>query len=269
MRRLSAVDLMLLATVLLWALNISVTRYVVTNGFQPLAYATIRYCAAIAALLGLHVVAGALVPDPRRDLRLVLLAARLIFLNQVVVRHLGSPDERVDGRARARDDARVRRRSSRRSSGSSGRPGVLGRRRRLVPRRRPDRGRRERRPHRRPARRPARRRDRGDVGRLLGRDRAADAPVLAVPDQRARARARLGPARAVEHPAARGADLRRLRLDDGPRASRSRSSGRSSSRTSCGSPRSAGSGRRGRRSSPTSSRSSPSLLRRAAPVGDA
>jgi hypothetical protein len=46
-RRVSAVDLMLLATVLLWALNITVTRYVVTNGFQPLAYRPVRYFAAI------------------------------------------------------------------------------------------------------------------------------------------------------------------------------------------------------------------------------
>jgi len=37
---------MLLGTVLLWALNSTVTRYVVTHGFHPLAYATIRYFAA-------------------------------------------------------------------------------------------------------------------------------------------------------------------------------------------------------------------------------
>ena len=40
------VDLMLLGTVLLWALNATVTRYVLTHGFHPLAYATIRYAAA-------------------------------------------------------------------------------------------------------------------------------------------------------------------------------------------------------------------------------
>ena len=37
---------MLLGTVLLWALNVTVTRYLVTNGFEPLAYASIRYLAA-------------------------------------------------------------------------------------------------------------------------------------------------------------------------------------------------------------------------------
>ena len=53
----SPVDLMLLGTVLLWALNFTVTRYVLTHGFHPLAYATIRYGAATAPLLGVHLVA--------------------------------------------------------------------------------------------------------------------------------------------------------------------------------------------------------------------
>ena len=39
---------MLLGTVLLWSLNITVTKYVLEHGFQPLAYATIRYFAATA-----------------------------------------------------------------------------------------------------------------------------------------------------------------------------------------------------------------------------
>ena len=34
---------MLLATVVLWALNLTVTRYILTHGFEPLAYATVRY----------------------------------------------------------------------------------------------------------------------------------------------------------------------------------------------------------------------------------
>ena len=46
MRRVQPVDLMLLGTVLLWALNSTVTRYVLTNGVHPLAYATVRYGAA-------------------------------------------------------------------------------------------------------------------------------------------------------------------------------------------------------------------------------
>ena len=34
---------MLLATVVLWALNFTVTKYVLEHGFQPLAYSTVRY----------------------------------------------------------------------------------------------------------------------------------------------------------------------------------------------------------------------------------
>ena len=47
-RRVSAVDLMLLGTVLLWALNVTATRYAVTHGFRPLAYGTVR-CAVSQA----------------------------------------------------------------------------------------------------------------------------------------------------------------------------------------------------------------------------
>src|SRR5207302_1598113 len=41
---------MLLSAVLLWALNITVTKYMFEHGWLPLAYATIRYFAAIAVL---------------------------------------------------------------------------------------------------------------------------------------------------------------------------------------------------------------------------
>ena len=37
---------MLLATVVLWALNFTVTKYVLTHGFRPLAYSVVRYGAA-------------------------------------------------------------------------------------------------------------------------------------------------------------------------------------------------------------------------------
>ena len=37
---------MLAATVVLWALNFTVTKYVLEHGFQPLAYSTVRYGAA-------------------------------------------------------------------------------------------------------------------------------------------------------------------------------------------------------------------------------
>ena len=62
-RRVHAVDLMLLGTVLLWSLNITVTKYVLEHGFKPLSYATIRYFAATALFWGFTYSARALVPD--------------------------------------------------------------------------------------------------------------------------------------------------------------------------------------------------------------
>ncbi len=70
---------MLLATVVLWALNLTVSRYILLHGFQPLAYATVRYGAAVAVFLA---VAGTL-RIARRDVWLVVVAAVLLFLNQI------------------------------------------------------------------------------------------------------------------------------------------------------------------------------------------
>ena len=53
MRRLSTVDLMLLATVVIWAFNLTVTKYVLAHGFRPLSYAAIRYGVAALVFAGL------------------------------------------------------------------------------------------------------------------------------------------------------------------------------------------------------------------------
>jgi drug/metabolite transporter (DMT)-like permease len=74
---------MLFGTVLLWALNSTVTRYVLTHGFQPLAYATIRYGAATALFWGFTYYRERSFRIALRDLRLVLLAAAFIFVNQI------------------------------------------------------------------------------------------------------------------------------------------------------------------------------------------
>jgi drug/metabolite transporter (DMT)-like permease len=81
--RIRTVDLMLLGTVLLWALNATVTRYLLTHGFHPLAYATTRYAAA-AMLFWLFTYAreGSF-RIARRDLRYVAIAAFTIFCNQL------------------------------------------------------------------------------------------------------------------------------------------------------------------------------------------
>lgn len=70
---------MLGATVLLWALNLSVSRYILLHGFQPLAYATVRY--GLAAVVFLVVARSLRVA--RSDVRLVATAATVLFVNQL------------------------------------------------------------------------------------------------------------------------------------------------------------------------------------------
>jgi hypothetical protein len=79
MRRPSRLELMLLTTVMLWALNLTVTRYILTHGFQPLAYATVRYGLAVAIFIAIVVVAERTVRIARRDLPLAAFAALFIF----------------------------------------------------------------------------------------------------------------------------------------------------------------------------------------------
>lgn len=83
MRRPTTVELMLLGTVLLWALNITVTRYILTHGFQPLAYATVRYALAAVLFAVISLVAERSLRIARRDFPLIAVAALAIFANQV------------------------------------------------------------------------------------------------------------------------------------------------------------------------------------------
>ena len=53
MRRLSVAELMLLATVTIWAFNFTVTRYAITHGFEPLAYSALRFGAAAILVTGI------------------------------------------------------------------------------------------------------------------------------------------------------------------------------------------------------------------------
>jgi drug/metabolite transporter (DMT)-like permease len=82
-RRVHAVDLMLFGTVLLWALNSTVTRYVLTHGFQPLAYATIRYAAATGLFWAFTYSRERSFRISVRDLRYVAIAALAVYLNQL------------------------------------------------------------------------------------------------------------------------------------------------------------------------------------------
>jgi drug/metabolite transporter (DMT)-like permease len=74
---------MLFATILLWALNVTVTRYVVTHGFRPLAYATVRYFAATALFWCFTWQRERSFRIRLADWKLVALAATMIFTNQV------------------------------------------------------------------------------------------------------------------------------------------------------------------------------------------
>jgi drug/metabolite transporter (DMT)-like permease len=82
-RRVSSVDLMLLGTVLLWSLNITLTKYVFDHGFQPLAYGVIRYFAATSLFWCFTLAREGTLRIRISDGKLVLIAAVLIFLNQL------------------------------------------------------------------------------------------------------------------------------------------------------------------------------------------
>lgn len=77
---------MLLATVSIWALNFSVTRYALTHGWEPLAFSSIRY--STGALLFATFTYGSersFRIGGRRDLVLLLAAAAVgIWLNQLM-----------------------------------------------------------------------------------------------------------------------------------------------------------------------------------------
>ena len=74
---------MLLTTILLWALNLSVTRFILTHGLQPLSYASVRYGLAAAIFVVLTVVAEPTLRVERRHLPLIALAVVALWLNQM------------------------------------------------------------------------------------------------------------------------------------------------------------------------------------------
>jgi drug/metabolite transporter (DMT)-like permease len=83
-RRPSVTDLMLLAAVSLWAFNFTVTRFVLTHGFQPVAYSVVRYGIGAVLLLAIAWRREGSLWIARRDLPLLLLTAFIgISVNQV------------------------------------------------------------------------------------------------------------------------------------------------------------------------------------------
>lgn len=74
---------MLLTTIGLWSLNLTMSRYILTHGFAPLAYASVRYGLAVAVFVVLALaIEGSLRLQPR-DLWLVGGASVLVYLNQI------------------------------------------------------------------------------------------------------------------------------------------------------------------------------------------
>jgi drug/metabolite transporter (DMT)-like permease len=82
-RRPPTVELMLLTTVLLWALNLSVTKVILDEAMAPLSYATVRYGLAAAIFVVLALSVEGTLRIARRDLRLVALAAVTLWVNQL------------------------------------------------------------------------------------------------------------------------------------------------------------------------------------------
>jgi drug/metabolite transporter (DMT)-like permease len=74
---------MLLGAVLLWALNVTVTKYMLEHGWLPLAYATIRYFAAIALFWIYTWWREGSFRIARGDWIYVGIAAFMIFVNQL------------------------------------------------------------------------------------------------------------------------------------------------------------------------------------------
>lgn len=74
---------MLLGTIVLWALNLTVTRYILTHGFQPMAYTTVRYGIAALIFVALALVLEGTLGIASRHVVLVLVAGVTLYVNQI------------------------------------------------------------------------------------------------------------------------------------------------------------------------------------------
>jgi drug/metabolite transporter (DMT)-like permease len=76
-------DFMLLGTVSLWALNFTVSKYILDQGFHPLAYSAVRYACASLIFLAITLAWEGSLRIGRRELPLMLLGTALLFTNQL------------------------------------------------------------------------------------------------------------------------------------------------------------------------------------------
>jgi drug/metabolite transporter (DMT)-like permease len=74
---------MLLATVSLWAFNFTVTKYILDEGFHPLAYSSIRYGCAALIFVSITLAWEGSLAIGRGGLWLVVLCAIVLFSNQL------------------------------------------------------------------------------------------------------------------------------------------------------------------------------------------
>ena len=82
--RAGATDVLLIGAVLMWAFNFPVTKYVLTNGFEPLAYAAVRYGVATALFAALTIaVERSLAVRGAASWRFLGLAVTALLLNQI------------------------------------------------------------------------------------------------------------------------------------------------------------------------------------------
>jgi drug/metabolite transporter (DMT)-like permease len=82
MRRPTA-DLMLLATVSLWALNFTVSKYILDEGLRPLSYSAVRYGAAALIFAGITLAWEGSLRIARRDIPLAAGVVVVLFANQL------------------------------------------------------------------------------------------------------------------------------------------------------------------------------------------
>jgi len=76
-------DLMLLGTVGLWALNFTVSKYILDHGFHPLAYSSIRYACAAIIFAGITLAWEGSLRISRRDLPIIGFCTAVLFANQL------------------------------------------------------------------------------------------------------------------------------------------------------------------------------------------
>jgi drug/metabolite transporter (DMT)-like permease len=83
-RRLSAAEVGLVVTIVIWSINFTLTKYVLGHGFQPLAYSAVRFTTAALIFCALTLALERSLRMSRRDLVFLFGAAAVgIWLNQL------------------------------------------------------------------------------------------------------------------------------------------------------------------------------------------